>query len=205
MRNLIEKIVIILLSVIDNNFVENLLNKVSQISSTSFIAINNYVNSVGEISNRIININIDMKKAKLRDLAKLENYTNEQLTKFALTIGIDYNTVLKAYNELLTSLRRNTSENFEDHTTQSKAQSEAYINLTPCVKFNVNTKEYYIFGQSISKEVLNPDDVIYKVVNSSDKTIAKRKLEKELKLTNVKLFKVTNLDSVKIMGEIIPA
>ena len=205
MRNLIEKIVIVLLSVIDNNFVETLLNKVEKISGTSFIAINNYVNSVGEISNRVININIDIKMAKLRNLNKLENFTSEQLTIFATTIGIDFETCLKAYNELLVSLRKNTSENFEDHTNQSKGQSDAYINITPCLSFNVNTKEYYISGQSISKEVLNPNDVVYPIVKSSDKTIAKRKIEKHLKFTQIKKYKVTNLDSVKIMGEVIEA
>ena len=177
------------------------------IKGTSFVGVRNYENSKGEISNQTFIVGINYAKLLENDLDTLTNfnlapilkkYPNERLT------------VLKAYNELLTSLVKRTSTEKEKETLRtqndstikrSDAQRDAYISLGK----GLRSKEgnLYLFGLMVRKSVLVP--IEYPSVNSRIKTIIKNDIKKQSEIREVKVknFKLGALETLKMQGQTI--
>ena len=176
-----------------------IMSKIAQLSGAKFIALNGYfAKTSGEISDRIINVNISVENAKVNDLQTLQSVTDNQLSTFALQSGIALDQFKTALSEMLTSATRNLSD---DRTAQSIGQTEAYIQITPAIRFHKDSAKFHILGQSIAKKVLVAGT--YKHVNSSQKTLAKNYLTENLNLRagKIRTFIVDNIDTVKISGE----
>lgn len=78
-------------------------------------------------------------------------------------------------------------------------EEEAYYEkVERGVKRHKETGVYYIDGFVVSKTVLEEGE--YKEVNSRPKTIAKRKIEKELPIGYYKQFKIGNAAVIKANG-----
>lgn len=181
-----------------------MFDKLSNGKSAKFIRINGYTaKTSGEVANHTINVNISVKNAKETDLQRLINCNSSDLEMIAKQNNLDLATCELALSEMITSAQKNLSANIEEHTNQSKGQSDAYINLTPAIRLHKDTLQVHVFGMAIAKVVLVKGE--YKQVNSNAKTLAKNAIKKHLDLRADKFrdFIVGNIESVKIDGETI--
>ena len=178
-----------------------LIRKFESLKSATFISINNYLaTSSGEIANHVINVNISIENAKKADLQKLQNCTDADLKTISEISKIAVDVLKISLSEMTESATKNLSAKLEDRTAQSQAQTDAYISLTPAIKLNKTNMSIYIFGQAISKNVLLPGT--YKPVKSSDKTLGKNAIKKQLDLRSDKFrtFILGNADMLKVDG-----
>lgn len=180
----------------------SLLREFAKINGVKFIALNNYLSEKsGEIANHIINVGISIENAKLTDLNRLNACTDADIQHIAETAKIALETVKTAFSEMVQSANKNLSENIKDRSTQSQAQTDAYITVMPGLKLHKDTMQLHIFGQAIKKTVVVAGE--YKTVNSSDKTLAKNAIKKFLDLRSDKFrnFILGNVNEIKMNGE----
>ena len=158
----------------------------------------------GELANFIINTNINVMNAKKADLQTLLNVNDSFLMDLSNNINISFDICKTALNELIESFSKNVSENLEDRTTASQAQTNAYINITNGLRLNIASNQLHILGMFVNKTVL-VEGLPKKPVNSGLKTIAKNDIKNSLKLksNNFRTFILDNADSLKIQGNII--
>ena len=185
---------------------KNLVNEFQKLNSKGarFISINGYLSATsGELANHVINTGVSIENAKRGDLKRLKNCSEADIIAVSQRKNIALDVVRTALSELIASAEKNLSAKLEDRSAQSQAQTDAYITITPAVKLHKETLAIHIFGQAISKEVIIPGE--YKSVNSSDKTIAKNSLKKQLKLRSDKFrnFILGNVDDIKMNGKIL--
>ena len=156
----------------------------------TFVAIQGYTNdSAGETANYVINVGVSYEKARERTITKLNDY-------LALPGLTDMYQL--AASELLNSAVKNA--NPETATAASIAQKDAYTHLGRNIKIHNETGDLFLTGFVVGKKVLVAGT--YKEVKSAEKTIAKKKIAKDLKLPTDKRrnFKFTKLVSVKMQG-----
>ena len=168
------------------------------------ISINNYeAKTSGEIANHLINTGADIMNAKKGDLKRIQNAKESDLMAVADKGKIALDVVRLALSEMLESALKNTSENFEERTNQSKGQTNNYVFIAPAVKLDPETETLYIFGQAIRKNVIKKGE--YKEVKSAPKTIAKNMLKKQLGLRTDKFrnFIVAHVKDVTLNGTVI--
>lgn len=155
---------------------------ISQIKTPSFVRIINYTNDKGgETSNYTINLGIKYENAKESDIEFLRNPANVGSDQLSQTARIE---MLQA--------RLNPGRG-------SRAQSDAYLTLCPNVRLHVEKQRIFIYGFVVRKDVVIPGT--YDKVDSSALTLAKKKIEKELKATQFRQFAFDKLVSVKVKGE----
>jgi hypothetical protein len=172
----------------------------SNLNGAKFITLNGYISEAGEVANHNILVNINVMNAKVSDNKTLHNTSAEVISKkSAKTFALDIFTI--ALCEMITSSDKNISENKEDRTVQSQAQTDAYIQIGKGLKLHKETGMIHVFGFKNQKKVLVPG--VYKPVNSSDKTLAKKEITKVLKLRSGKFqtFKIAQIESVKMEGK----
>ena len=172
-----------------NQNVINLLNKFADLQGAKFVGINGYTNKNGEKSNQIINCNVNIENAKKADLETLKNFPASTLNEIATKIGASKEDALKAIEELIVSAERNLTA--DDRTTSSVAQTEAYTSLGKGLKFHNETGDLYVSGFANNKTIIVEGE--YKVVNSAFKTLVKKAVNKTLKMSKFRSFR---LDSV---------
>lgn len=166
---------------------------ISQIKTPSFVRIINYSNDKGngEIANYTLNLGIRYENAKESDSVFLLD--TENINK------VDFGSVafagVEAWNEMLEARLAPTKKTIN----QSLGQSEAYLTLCPNVRLHIAEQRIFIYGFVVSKDIVKAG--IYKAVNSSAKTLAKRKIEKHLKASQFRQFAFDKLHSVKVKGE----
>ena len=182
-----------------------MLLAIAGLKGAKFVSLKGYVSSEsGEIANYVINTNIDVMEAKKKDLETLQNCNTETLKVIkrntAKDIALEIYSL--AYAEMLESANKNVSENKEDRTVNSQAQTDAYEHLTNGIKVCKSTDEVHIFGMIDQKETVKAGT--YKEVKSSDKTLAKKAITKQLNLRAGKFrtFKVLNVAEAKVSGEV---
>lgn len=177
------------------------------IKGTSFVGVRNYENSKGEVSNQTFIVGIDYAKLLENDLNTLTEFDLKPILKKYPTERL---TVLKGYNELLTSLVKRTATekekaelraNNDETILRSDAQSDAYIQIGKGLKYKDEC--LYLFGLMVKKTVLVP--IEYASVNSRIKTIIKNDITKQAKLRGgkVKTFKLGALETLKMQGQTI--
>ena len=174
---------------------------IENLNGAKFINLNGYKSEAsGEVANHNILVNIKVMNAKAKDLVTLESadvkVISENATKiFAMEI------LKMALTEMLVSSKKNLSENIEDRTAQSQAQTDAYLPIVNGLKIHKETGNLHIFGFANQKKILVKG--VYKIVNSSDKTLAKKEITKVLKLRAGKFrtFIIDNIESVKMEGK----
>jgi hypothetical protein len=177
-------------------------DKFENLKGVSFISINGYKSiTTGEIANHVINVNLSVKNAKETDLERLKNCNDNDIKQISFNSNIAIDICKIALEEMLTSAEKNLSENKEERSNQSKAQTDSYFFLTPAIRLHKETMQVHVFGQAISKKVIVPGE--YKKVNSNDKTLAKNAIKKHLDLRADKFrdFVLGNVDSIKINGD----
>jgi len=182
-------------------------------SGTEFVCINGYVSKgTGEIANHTINVGITVMNAKKKDFKTLQNCTNADLHKMNRVENFGIETYRKAYFEMLASAEKNLNPDVLKRSNQSQGTTNAFIQLTPAIKYCKESGEVHIFGQAIAKVVVPQYDdegneivIEYETINSADKTLAKKMITKTLNLRagKYRTFIIANIDSVKTKGEVI--
>jgi hypothetical protein len=163
---------------------------ISQIKTPSFVRILNYSNDKGqgEVADYTINLGIKYENAKASDIEFLRNPLNLENVDF----GKSVQWAQTARLEMLESRTKVVNR-------QSEAQSDAYITLCPNVRLHIAKQRIYIYGFVVRKDVTVKGN--YATVDSSPLTLAKKKIEKELKATQFRQFAFDKLASVKVKGE----
>lgn len=180
------------------NLVENMILTTSE--KTQFTGIE-YTNSKGEKSEYIININISYGNAVNKDIEKLQSVTPEQIEKIMNDNKLfNLEMIQKNIQTLLDSFLKN--QNIETASNQSVAQNTAYINISPCLKYNFETGLLYLHGAKVHKKVIVP--IEYKPVNSRIDTLCKGTIKRVLNFSTEKYrqFIITpdQLKRVKMNG-----
>jgi len=157
----------------------------AKIGKAQFVYIKNYRNQKGELSNYLINLGMVFSEQRLKDIEKLKAVTYPEDTVKEI-----------ARLERLDSMIKNTSD--ETRTNASKAQIDAYLELCANVRLHKESYELHLKSFLVKKEVI--EAIAYPEVNSSPKTIAKRKIGQELNLSTDKFrdFKFANMNKTVI-------
>lgn len=153
----------------------------------TFIAVKNYTNEFGEVSNYVLNIGASYANAKESDTETLkvkENFT-----------AIEFGSVALYSEEARIAL---LNANLKP-SKQSKAQTDAYTTICPNVRMHNETGRLYVFGFRISKTVLKAGN--YPTSNSSALTIAKNKIKETLKAPKFRQYCLDKLVEIRMSGE----
>ena len=157
----------------------SLIQVIAFLSSTNpslFFGLIGYENKQGEVSNQVVQLNID--RTKLANKAR-----NTLLERLLLSAN------LLQGNAIIALIKSIDLPN----VNRSKAQKNAFERLNKNVQYCKETNNFSIFGgQRISKEIIQKG--IYKTVNSAPLTIAKRTESKSIPYFNPARF---NLDASK--------
>ena len=98
----------------------------------------------------------------------------------------------QARTELLKSL-------INPNEARRNAQIDAYTVINSAIKVHNENGTIYIFGLSVNKEVLV--DGVYPIVNSRPLTIAKKTIQKGMKSTKYRMYKVeTQPENITLSG-----
>lgn len=184
------------------NDLKKLISSLNELKGARFIGVKNYIaKSSGEVADHVVNINVDYVKSKARDLEKLKSLTVNDVMLIIKETGYSFETVNTAMYELLNSLEK--AVNGEVKSNQSKAQSDAYTKIANGVKVHNKTGQIYIYAMGVSKKVIVKGE--YKKVNSSEKTLAKRAIERhcDFKSTKYRNYIVDLADMYAVNGEVI--
>ncbi len=186
----------------------NFMSELGKSKSATLIGLNNYKSEkTSEVANYVINVNISVKNAKQNDLKTLQGVTSADLQDMAkksenlVKRAISVDTLKLALSEMLASAEKNLNPDLSKRSAQSQGQTDAYIQITPAIKFHKESRTFHVFGQAISKVVVVPG--VYETVNSNDKTVAKNLITKVLNLRAGKYrnFILSQIESSKMNGE----
>lgn len=182
---------------------KELFKKFESLKSSSFIGIENYENSHGEVSNVNVLVNFDVNKAKQKDLETLKSLNEEDLEDIADSYNLDLETVKDALSDMIKRAEKNLSENKEDRTKQSQAQTDNYYHLTNAIKMHKDSMDVLVYGQKVNKTVLVEGN--YPETNSKKKTIAKNAIKKhcDLRMPKYKQYKVGKMENLNVTGDTI--
>lgn len=178
----------------------NLFEQFKDLGKGQFIAIKGYRNQNGEISNYVINGKISVTRQKEIDYEILKNCTEAKLQEISVGCKVPFDICKVALSEMTISAEKNLSENIEDRTKNSQAQTNAFVDIGNGIRVNRAELTVQIFGMIVQKTVIVKGD--YKTVNSRPKTIAKNAIKKYLGLKSDKFrsFLIESIDSIKING-----
>lgn len=155
----------------------------AKVGTAKFVHVRNYKNQQGEVSNYLINLGMSFSEQRQKDVIKLLAVSYEGTKEIAR-------------RELLASKDDNTKD--ETRTVASQAQIDAYETLCNNVRIHKATFELHLSAFLVKKTVI--EAIQYKTVNSAEKTLAKKAIEKELDLATAKYrtFKFSNMDQTVI-------
>lgn len=143
----------------------------------------------GEVSKYQINFGISYQSACESDKILLEGYTPENEIEEEAKAEM-----LKSLNETLT-----------DGVSSSYTQKDTFDNIGKGIRQHKETGEIYIYGFVQSKEQVEPPTKEKKPVNSSAKTLAKRKIERALEMKRNKfaqfILNPEHIGGVNVCGE----
>ena len=180
---------VVLISHPNANELAKVLKSIANQVTPKFIAVRNYENKQGEVSNYVINIGVDYGKAKDADTVTLGNPANFENVNFGkLAMYAD-----QARVALLIANQK--------PSVQSQAQQDAYTTIFPNVRVHNETGKVFVFGFRISKTVLIEGH--YKSVNSSNLTLAKDLIREQLKATKFRQYELGKIKEVRLNGETI--
>ena len=176
----------------ENGIYKQLIETLMNYKGIGFISLQ-YRNKEGELSKRLINLGARIENAKNDDLKTITNGIHHIISDKYTKSDFD-NALMEIKQSLIIP-----------NKTRSNGQKNAYITLNKengSVKYNINTKEVYLFGKSEKKEIIEKGQ--YKIVKSSPKTLAKNDIKKHLKTAKFRTFILKNVcGTVKINKQII--
>jgi len=178
---------------------KNLIDKFASLKGAKFIGIQGYRNQYGEIANHILNVNVNIRKAKEKDLQTLKSFSHELLQHYCAEHNVRIEIGMQALKELIRSAERNLTD--DNQTAHSIGQTETYISLGKGLRLRKETLEVYLSGFANSKEVLVEGN--YPSTNKQAKTIIKDEIRKYLKMNKFKHFNLGKVDTISVTGDTI--
>jgi hypothetical protein len=168
--------------------ISNLIDSIKNSpTGVSFVALNNYENSNGQIQNAVINVGLSYERAKAKDivfLEKLNVFNDKRFEKFE-----DKKLLEVARLELLASAK-------EPNAKMSAGQIDAYTYLCAGLKMHNDTKVLFLQGFNVSKKVVNEGET--KADVRQPKTKAKDAIRKYLKATKYRQYNLNKLSQMTI-------
>lgn len=173
----------------------------ANLNGASFVGIKNYTSSTtGEVANHVVIANFSYGNAVEKGLKALDNATDADVQAIA-DKGFTVDLVKTAIAKLADAFRKN--QNPETASNQSKAQADAYINISPCIKLHIETGKLHIYALAHSKVVLVEGE--YKTVNSRELTLCQNAVKKYFEFSTAKyrnfIVDPSQLSGVNISGE----
>lgn len=146
----------------------------------------------GELARHVVILGASTEVLYTKDIEILEDMVT-RLTGIELT----------AANELLASRRQSLDKGIGNNDAYTNADTYVYAQGIPGVRIHKETGILYVSGLVESKKVI--EEGTHKKVNSSEKTIAKRKIEKTLPSGRYRLFRLTaeNVKRAACNGEVL--
>jgi hypothetical protein len=174
----------------------------ANLNGTSFVGIKGYTSSTsGEVANHVVIANASYGNAVEEDLKKLRNATDDDVKAINEKSGFSFEMIKLAIQKLTDSFVKNQS--VETQSAQSKGQQDAYINITPSIKWHIESGKVHIFAQAHSKEVLVAGT--YKDVNSRELTLCQNAVKKYFDFRTAKfrnfIVEKDQLSGVNIDGQ----
>lgn len=184
------------ISLIASKVIEN-LEKTLKNSPTgvSFVSINGYTNSKGEVSNVLINVGVNYGNVKAKDLNYLQNL-NVDTVNIPTKIGEAKRR--EAINSLNDAKDALIASQIAPSVTRSNGQKNAYTRLSaaPQIKVHNESGKIYIEGYQVNKKVLVKGT--YKEVNSRPLTIAKNAIKEGMKVSKIRQYSLTEIKNMTI-------
>lgn len=153
--------------------IKSALNK--SLTNVTFCSVKGYVNDEGEKADYLINIGVNYKTAKQKDIKFLT-----ELDITTMQWNCPMVDILRAQIELLNSL-------IKPSEARSQGQKDAYIHINEALKLHVDTLELYVFGSKVKKTVTEAVD--YGADTRKPLTKAKDEIRQLLKSTKYRQFK----------------
>ena len=154
-----------------------------------FVSIHNYTSKTsGEVSDVVILLGANLESAYKKDLKTLQ-------TSIKTLKGVEKVACQEMIDSITESLKVGIGKN-SNYTCQ-----DVFVNIADGLKLHPAKGQLYVYGYVISKKVIEAG--VHKTVNSSDKTIAKNKLNKGLRRGKFRqyILNETSLDAVAINGK----
>jgi hypothetical protein len=202
-KNFIDKMTVNFTILFNSKAVREIIKNFTIINNGLFVGIREYQTKMNEIANHVVKVNFSYMNAVNKDIEKLQNITQKDISNISLQFGVDVDLVNKAIEKLLTSFINN--QNKETQSNQSKAQKDIYIPVCPSIKMHRDTKNFHIYALAVSKEVIIKGE--YNEVNHRPLTIAQNAVKKYLDFTTAKfrnfIVSPENLSAVAMNKNII--
>jgi hypothetical protein len=168
----------------------DLLQILSTVKGARFANFTYTSKGTGERSKYRVNLGVDVEKVYRDDLQTLN-------TLLPTLEGIDLEAATELKKSIETSLDVGIGNN-PDYTAAGAYTSFPDIHG---VKVHNETGDIHILCMVEDKEVI--ESGTYKFVNSRPKTIAKKKIEKNLRRSKIRQFVIPNLSRVALQGEVL--
>lgn len=151
-----------------------------------------YTNAQGETSRYVLVLNATTRGVYEKDIAALE-FIRPSLT------GID----AIACDEILASRRQSLEKGIGNNDAYTNADTYVFLPGFDNVKIHKDTGDIHITGLQQSKQVITAGEP-RKPVKSSDKTLAKKRIMREVcRGDDFRQFKLANISKVTMRGEVV--
>jgi len=181
--------------------IQELINAFNNSNGAKFVAFE-YTNRFGEVAKRLVQINTIYENALKKDLEIVPAVEYEANDKFDHeTFVIAKSEIIKSTNASLGKMSLMSKEEATKFENRSNGQKNAYVQIAKNIKYNIETQEIMFFAKEIRKTIVVEGD--YPETNSRAKTLAKRFIQKQMKSTKYRTYKLSNIESVKLNGDTI--
>lgn len=172
----------------NNDYFVSELSKIRP--SSTFLALNEYKNSHGEVADYGIVFHVSYQSILERSVVELGAYIPENEIESQAK-----DELIKSYESSLERLKSKPQEELEDAYTHFKDDSGNYVKG---IKLHKESNTLHIYGVVNTKKIIVPGT--YKEVKSKEITVAKNKLTKNLPISKWRQFKITpdQVKSIKV-------
>lgn len=158
--------------------------------SSTFVSLNEYVNSSGEVSNYNLVFHVSYASLLERSIAELGVYIPDDEVESKAK-----DELISSYEDSLKKLETKTLEELEENYLHFRDSSGNYIKG---IKLHKDSDTLHLYGTVLNKKVIVPGN--YKEVKSKPLTLAKNKLAKSLPVSKWRQFKICTgqVKSIKV-------
>jgi hypothetical protein len=144
----------------------------------------------GEVASYLVNLGVDIEKVYTNDLATLDNL-------IPTLQGIER----VAAEELRDSIKKSLTVGIGNNPDATSAHAYTSIDGVRGLKVHNETGHLHLLCMLVQKDVIQ--EGTHKEVRSSEKTIAKRKIERLLRRSKIRQFILPNISRAALRGEVL--
>jgi hypothetical protein len=170
---------------IDTPFAAIITELAEKLSGAQYVSLDYTSVGTGERALHLIQIGTDTSRIYRDDVATLE-------AMFPTLSGLPLEAAQSIHASLCVSLAGGIGDN------PAFTKAGYYLPIVNGVKFNLDTGEVYVSGSAVSKRII--EEGVYKTVNSKPLTLAKKEIDKALKRSKLREYKVSLVNVAKMAG-----